>query len=134
MKIDILTLFPKMFKGPFDDSIVKRAREKKIVEVEIHNLREWTDDRHQTVDGRPFGGGVGMVLKIEPIWRCVQFLKSQIPQIAPPIELLRTNIHLGFPSGALSGEHFAYPSGHLARTVFISAVLIFAIFKFLILL
>ncbi|OGH48223.1 MAG: hypothetical protein A3A51_04350 [Candidatus Levybacteria bacterium RIFCSPLOWO2_01_FULL_39_10] len=57
------------------------------------------------------------------------FLKSQIPQIAPPIELLRTNIHLGFPSGALSGEHFAYPSGHLARTVFISAVLIFAIFK-----
>jgi len=67
MKIDILTLFPEMFRGPFDESIIKRAQEKGLVAIKIHNLRGWAKDKHKTVDDRPFGGGPGMVLMIEPI-------------------------------------------------------------------
>lgn len=58
MKIDILTLFPEMFKGPFDESIIKRAQVKGLVEINIHNLRKWAKDKHKTVDDRPYGGGV----------------------------------------------------------------------------
>ena len=67
MEIDILTLFPEMFRGPFDESIIKRAQEKGLVAIKIHNLRGWVKDKHKTVDDRPFGGGPGMVLMIEPI-------------------------------------------------------------------
>jgi len=83
MKIDILTLFPNMFKGPFDESIVKRAIEKKKVEIKIHNLRKWTKDKYKTVDDRPFGGGVGMIFKVEPIYRALKNLrkKSKISNI-----------------------------------------------------
>lgn len=67
MKIDILTLFPDMFKGPFDQSIVSRAKEKGLAEINIHNLRKWTSDKRKTVDDKPYGGGVGMVMMVEPI-------------------------------------------------------------------
>lgn len=67
MKIDILTLFPEMFKGPFDESIIKRAQEKGLVEIKIHNLRKWAKNKHKTVDDRPFGGGPGMILMVQPI-------------------------------------------------------------------
>jgi len=76
MKIDILTLFPEMLKGPFDESIIKRAQKKKLVEIKIHNLRKWTDDKRKTVDERPFGGGVGMVLMIKPITKALKDLKK----------------------------------------------------------
>ena len=62
MKIDVLTLFPGMFAGPLDESIIKRARERGLLDLNIQNLRDWTHDRHKTVDDRPFGGGPGMVL------------------------------------------------------------------------
>jgi tRNA (guanine37-N1)-methyltransferase len=74
MKIDVLTLFPGMFVGPLDESIIKRAREKGILELGIHDLRKWTHDRHKTVDDRPFGGGPGMVLKPEPLYEAVESL------------------------------------------------------------
>lgn len=77
MKIDIVTLFPKMFKGPFEESIVKRAREKGLVQVGIHDIRKWAKDKHKTVDDRPYGGGVGMVLMIEPIYRALRDLKKE---------------------------------------------------------
>ena len=67
MKIDILTLFPKMFAGPFDESIIKRAQEKNLVQVQVHDLRNWGKDERKTVDDRPYGGGPGMVLMVEPI-------------------------------------------------------------------
>ena len=67
MKIDILTLFPNMFVGPFDESIINRAQEKGLVEIAIHNLRDWALDNYGTVDDKPYGGGVGMVLRPEPI-------------------------------------------------------------------
>src|SRR3989339_1473194 len=77
LKIDILTIFPKMFAGPFSESIVKRAQEKKAVSIEIHDLRRWTKDKHQTVDDRPFGGGVGMVMMCEPIFAAIEELQSK---------------------------------------------------------
>ena len=77
MKIDILTLFPDMFKGPFDESIVRRAMDKKLVKINIHNLRDWTKDKHRSVDDRPFGGGVGMVMMVEPIDLALKDLKKK---------------------------------------------------------
>jgi len=74
MKIDILTIFPDFFRGPLDYGIVRRARESGLVEVSIHDLRNFTKDKHRTVDDRPFGGGEGMVLKPEPIFQCVESL------------------------------------------------------------
>ena len=74
MKVDVLTLFPEMFAGPLDVSIVRRARESGLLDLRIINLREFTHDRHQTVDDRPFGGGPGMVLKPEPIFEAVEKL------------------------------------------------------------
>lgn len=77
MKIDVLTLFPGMFAGPLDESIVKRARNVGLLELGIHNLRDWTHDRHKTVDDRPFGGGPGMLLKPEPIFEAVEQLAGE---------------------------------------------------------
>lgn len=77
IKIDILTLFPAMFKGPFEESIIKRAQEKDLVGINIHNLRDWSTDKHATVDDRPYGGGVGMILMIGPIYRAVKQLKKK---------------------------------------------------------
>jgi tRNA (guanine37-N1)-methyltransferase len=77
MKIDVLTLFPAMFAGPLDESIVKRAREKKLLDLKIHNLRDWTQDRHKTVDDRPFGGGPGMLLKVEPLFEAIESLQRE---------------------------------------------------------
>ncbi len=76
MKIDILTIFPDFFRGPLDYGIVRRAREAGLVEVKIHDLREFTKDKHRTVDDRPFGGGEGMVLKPEPIFESVDSLSG----------------------------------------------------------
>jgi len=72
MKIDILTIFPDFFRGPLDYGIVRRARETGLVEIDIHDLRAFTKDKHRTVDDRPFGGGEGMVLKPEPIFECLE--------------------------------------------------------------
>ncbi len=72
MKIDVLTLFPAMFAGPLDESIIKRARDGGLLDLKIHNLRDWAHDRHKTVDDRPFGGGPGMLLKPEPLFEAVE--------------------------------------------------------------
>jgi tRNA (guanine37-N1)-methyltransferase len=69
---DVLTIFPEFFEGPFAHGVVKRARDAGLVEIRIHNLREWTRDRHRTVDDRPFGGAEGMVLKPEPVFEAVE--------------------------------------------------------------
>lgn len=77
MQIDVVTLFPKMFKSPFKESIIKRAVEKKLVKLRFHNLRDWAIDSYGTVDGRPFGGGAGMVLRIEPIDKAISDIKKK---------------------------------------------------------
>lgn len=86
MKIDVLTLFPEMFAGPLDVSMVARARKAGLLDLQIRNLRDWTHDRHKTVDDRPFGGGPGMVLKPEPIFEAVEALageKTRVLMMAP---------------------------------------------------
>ncbi len=72
MKIDIITIFPDFFRGPLDFGIIRRSREARLTEIEIHDLRAFAHDRHKTVDDRPFGGGEGMLLKPEPIFECVE--------------------------------------------------------------
>ena len=86
MKIDVLTLFPEMFSGPMDASIVGRARKAGLLDLRLQNLRQWTHDRHKTVDDKPFGGGAGMVLKPEPIFEAVESLaddKTHVILTAP---------------------------------------------------
>ena len=77
MRIDIITIFPEMFEGPFNHSIVKRAKDKQLAEIHFHQLRDYSDNKHKHVDDYPFGGGAGMVMMIEPIAKCIDTLKSQ---------------------------------------------------------
>lgn len=77
MRVDILTIFPKMFDSVLNESIVKRARLKKKVKFYIHDLRDYTSDKHRKVDDRPFGGGSGMVMRVEPIFNCLEALKRK---------------------------------------------------------
>jgi tRNA (guanine37-N1)-methyltransferase len=77
MKFDIITIFPEIFVSYFQESLLRRAQEKKLIEITAHDLRGWTDDTHQTVDDSPFGGGLGMVMKVEPIFNTVSTLKKE---------------------------------------------------------
>ena len=86
MRIDILTIFPKMFDPVLNESIVKRARIKNKVKFYIHDLRDYTSDKHRKVDDRPFGGGAGMVMRVEPIFNCVEAIKRKVKK--PKIILL----------------------------------------------
>ncbi|MFH1657065.1 MAG: tRNA (guanosine(37)-N1)-methyltransferase TrmD [bacterium] len=77
LRFDIITIFPDIFNSYFQESIIKRAQEKGLIKIKIHNLRDWSSDRHRTVDDKPFGGGAGMILKVEPIWKAVKSLKAK---------------------------------------------------------
>jgi tRNA (guanine37-N1)-methyltransferase len=79
MRFDILTLFPGMFAGPFDESIIRRGRDKQLIDIAIHNIRDWATDRHQTTDDAPYGGGAGMVMKVEPLTACIESVKERHP-------------------------------------------------------
>src|SRR5678815_5994786 len=96
MKIDVLTLFPAMFAGPLDESIIKRARQAGLLDLQLHQLRDWTHDRHKTVDDRPFGGGPGMLLKPEPIFEAVESLQRE-----------ETRVILLTPSGRTFSQEIA---------------------------
>ena len=76
MKFDIITIFPKIFDSYFNESIIKRAQQKKLVKINIHNLRKYTTDLHKTIDDRPYGGGFGMVLMVEPIYKAIKKIKN----------------------------------------------------------
>ena len=78
MRFDIVTIFPEFFAGPLDYGIVRRAREAQLIEARVHDLREFTHDRHRTVDDRPFGGGEGMVMKPEPLFEAVESLVGRV--------------------------------------------------------
>lgn len=77
MRIDIITVLPELLRSPFDESIIRRAREKKIAEINIISLRDYSTDKHRSVDDYPFGGGAGMVMMIEPVYNCITHLTSQ---------------------------------------------------------
>ncbi|MEO7298116.1 MAG: tRNA (guanosine(37)-N1)-methyltransferase TrmD [Verrucomicrobiota bacterium] len=114
MKIDVLTLFPEMFVGPLDFSMVKRARDAGILDLRVVNLRDYTRDRHKTVDDKPFGGGPGMLLKPEPIFEAVENLanaKTRVVMLTPVGRKFNQQIarelsqqeHLLFLCGAYEG-------------------------------
>ncbi len=88
MRIDILCLFPEMFASPLSQSIIKRARERGLVDVVVHNIRDYSHDKHRTVDDYPYGGGPGMVLKPEPIFEAVEAVRQEIGEGEVPIILL----------------------------------------------
>jgi tRNA (guanine37-N1)-methyltransferase len=96
MKIDVLTLFPGMFAGPLDESIIARARRSGLLQLGIHNLRDYAHDRHKTVDDRPFGGGPGMLLKPEPLFEAVEKLAGE-----------KTRVILLSPSGRAFNQAIA---------------------------
>ncbi|MBU1625891.1 tRNA (guanosine(37)-N1)-methyltransferase TrmD [bacterium] len=77
MIFEILTLFPLMFEGPFADSLIKKAVDKGLIKINLHKIRDFTSDKHKTVDDQPYGGGTGMVMKIEPIFKALEFLKKE---------------------------------------------------------
>jgi tRNA (guanine37-N1)-methyltransferase len=111
MKVDVLTLFPAMFAGPLDESIIKRARESGRLDLAIHNLRDYAHDRHKTVDDRPFGGGPGMLLKPEPIFEAVESLAregSRVILLSPAGRSFNQAV-----ARELAGlEHLVMVSGH----------------------
>jgi len=87
MRIDILTIFPGMFRGPFEESIVKRAVEKGLVQIFLHDIRDYASDRHRTVDDYTFGGGQGMLMKPEPLFAAVDDVQGQAPERGPVVLL-----------------------------------------------
>jgi len=103
VRIDILTLFPQMFQDPFSVGILKRAIDQKLIQVNIHNIRDYTHDKHHTVDDYAYGGGAGMVLKPEPIFEAVESVKSDIS----PEEAKTLPIILLTPQGRLFHQQIA---------------------------
>jgi tRNA (guanine37-N1)-methyltransferase len=102
MRIDILTLFPEICRAPLNESMMKRAQTSGALELRIHNLRDWTTDKHRTADSAPFGGGQGMVMKPEPVFAAVEALKTpdakvllMTPQGRPFNQRLATELSLG---------------------------------------
>ena len=112
LQFDVITIFPEIFDSYLKESFIKRAQQKKLIKINIHNLRRWTKDRHKTVDDRPFGGGLGMVLKIEPIYRAVQSLKSKIKN-------QKSKIILFTPRGKQFNQKIAYQFSKLDRIIMI---------------
>jgi tRNA (guanine37-N1)-methyltransferase len=112
MQFEIITIFPEFFAGPLDYGIVRRAREARLVDVRVHDLRAFTHDRHRTVDDRPFGGGEGMVLKPEPLFEAVESLAGADPAASP-----RTAIVLLSASGKLFRQETARRFAQLDRII-----------------
>lgn len=98
MRFDIVTLFPEMFPGYLGQSLLNKAIENGIVEVHLHDLRNWSRDKHHCVDDRPFGGGPGMVLKVEPVVECVEEVQQQGDRPGQVILLTPTGMRLNQPS------------------------------------
>ncbi len=125
MQFDIITIFPEFFSGPLDYGIVRRAREARIADVRVHDLRTFTHDRHRTVDDRPFGGGEGMVLKPEPLFEAVESLidpvgaRHTVPLLgeAPPTAKPRTAVVLLSASGKLFRQETARRLAQLDRII-----------------
>jgi tRNA (guanine37-N1)-methyltransferase len=103
MRIDIVTLFPEICRAPLTESIMKRAQEKEVVDVHIHNLRDWTTDKHHIVDDAPFGGGQGMVMKPEPIFAAVEDLRQQTSNV----QLKTPKVILMSPTGRRFDQQMA---------------------------
>jgi len=80
LRFDIVSIFPGMFESPFGDSIIQRAREEGLLDLRVHDLRDYSLNKHRKVDGTPFGGGVGMIMNVEPIARVITAIKKEVPE------------------------------------------------------
>ena len=114
IKFDIITIFPNIFDSYLKESLISRAQKKKLIKINAHNLRRWTTDRHKTVDDRPFGGGLGMVLKIEPIYKSVQFLKLKVKSQKSKVKVI-----LFTPRGEKFTQKIAYKLSKSEQIIFI---------------
>jgi tRNA (guanine37-N1)-methyltransferase len=112
MQIDVLTLFPEMFQGPFEASIIKRAQEAGLTSISVHNIRDWAPGKHRQCDDTPYGGGGGMVMKPEPVFRAVEALLGDE-------ELPRTPVILMTPQGRLLTQAVARELAARERLVLI---------------
>jgi tRNA (guanine37-N1)-methyltransferase len=124
MRFDLITIFPEFFAGPLDYGIVRRAREAKLIETHVHDLRAFTHDRHRTVDDRPFGGGEGMVMKCEPLFAAVESLIPSATTTPVPGETVqqrdpRTAVVLLSAAGTMFRQETARRLAQLDRIVFI---------------
>ncbi len=110
LTFNIITIFPKMFDSYKKESLIARAQKKKFIKINIHNLRDFTNDNHKTVDDRPFGGGLGMVLKVEPIYKAVKKIKKS----------KKSKIILFTPRGKKFTQKLAFQFSKLDQIIFIS--------------
>jgi tRNA (guanine37-N1)-methyltransferase len=108
MIFNIVTIFPEIFSSYLSESLIARAEKKKLIKINIYNLRKWAKDRHKTVDDRPFGGGLGMVLKIEPIFKAIKSLKKP-----------KSKIILFTPRGKQFTQQIAYKLSKLDQIIMI---------------
>jgi tRNA (guanine37-N1)-methyltransferase len=105
MRFDVLTLFPEIFQGYLGQSLLKRAIQAKLVDVRLHDIRDWTHSKHNNVDDRPFGGGPGMVMKVEPVVECVEAVRSQESDPGHLIMLTPQGRRLDQPGVELLAQH-----------------------------
>ncbi|HCC60344.1 MAG: tRNA (guanosine(37)-N1)-methyltransferase TrmD [Candidatus Staskawiczbacteria bacterium RIFOXYC1_FULL_37_43] len=117
IKFDIITIFPEIFKSYLGESLIARAQKKKLIKINIHNLRKWTNDSHKTVDDRPFGGGLGMVLKVEPIFKAVKQIKKS--PAAAGSRYGGTKVILFTPRGKKFDQKLANKLSKLDQIIFI---------------
>jgi tRNA (guanine37-N1)-methyltransferase len=104
MKFDILTLFPCMFNGPFAESIIRRAVDSGLIEVRLHNIRDYAADKHRTTDDYPYGGGAGMVMKVEPLAACIETVRAERPAARVILTTPRGKPFSQAKAGELAGE------------------------------
>jgi len=113
IKFNIITIFPEMFSSYIKESLIARAQKKKLIKIDVHNLRDFTNDNHQTVDDRPFGGGLGMVLKVEPIFKAVKKITLRRAQGKT------TKVVLFTPRGRKFNQKLALQFSKLDQIIFI---------------
>jgi len=111
IKFDVITVFPNIFSSYLNESLIARAQKKKFIKINIHDLRTWTTDAHKTVDGRPFGGGLGMVLKVEPIFKAIKQLTKK--------KTKKSKIILFTPRGEKFNQKMALKLSKLNQVIFI---------------
>ncbi len=127
IKFDIITIFPEIFSSYLGESLIARAQKKKLIKINLHNLRKFTKDKHHTIDDRPFGGGLGMVLKVEPIFKAVKAINAKNKLITKShdrekLSLTRKNktkVILFTPRGKKFDQKLAYKLSKLDQIIFI---------------
>ncbi len=111
LTFDIITIFPKIFDSYLKESFIKKAQAKRLIKINIHNLRKWTSDKHKTIDDRPFGGGLGMIFKIEPIYKAIKKIRKSASR--------RSKVILFTPRGKKFNQKTAYQLSKLNQIIMI---------------